>query len=115
MCQSKAEGGRRCTAHSGRSRRKAQVWKLSRSAAPEPAAADRKRPGMPGPMPEGWEPERSWLSRKLQPTLSDADRRLFWLRENGYRGWIDENGYPMSRAAAQQREAAYRNRNEAWS
>lgn len=26
--------------------------------------------------------------------LKDRDRRLYGLRESGYKGWIDQDGYP---------------------
>ncbi len=46
-------------------------------------------------MPWNYEPERGLVSRILQPTLSDANRRVFWLREQGYRGPINQDGYPV--------------------
>ncbi len=61
------------------------------------AGPDRwRRTGVP-PMPADYQPTRSPLSRLLQPTLRDSDRRLFWLREHGYRGPIDQDGWPTLR------------------
>lgn len=35
--------------------------------------------------------------------LSDADKRFFALRESGYRGWIDQDGYAVSSAEHERR------------
>jgi hypothetical protein len=45
-------------------------------------------------MPWDYEPQRGLVSRLLEPTLTDSGRRLFWYRRLGYKGPIDQDGYP---------------------
>jgi hypothetical protein len=85
VCQSKSEGGRRCAAHSPRPR-----------LLPTEAAAARSQTVVDIPdMPAWYEPERGRVHRFLVPTLTDDDRRLFWYREQGYRGALDRHGWPV--------------------
>ena len=85
MCQSKSEGGRRCAAHSPR----------PRLLPTEPTAARSQTVTDIPDMPAWYEPERGAVSRLLHPTLDDAGRRLFWYREQGWRGPIDRDGWPV--------------------
>jgi hypothetical protein len=79
MCRSAAQGGRRCNggkAQTATTSSSATTWSrrvdVDRLAAELPA--DRK----------GWDGS----------TLSERDRRFYALRESGYQGPIDQDGYP---------------------
>ena len=47
------------------------------------------------PMPDDYQPDT-----KL-PVTTDAHRRFFWLRENGWTGPIDQDGNPVEEGAEQ--------------
>ncbi len=87
MCKSKAEGGQRCATHQ-------RQWEDR-----ERRAGRLKPPPSPWagvkPMPWDYQPERGLVSRMLFPTLKDSERRLFWLREQGYAGPVNRDGYPV--------------------
>ena len=61
------------------------------AAAPESAApsVDGWPTGVP-PVPADYAP----IGWDGQPVTSDRDKSFFWLRENGYDGWIDQDGRP---------------------
>jgi hypothetical protein len=81
MCRA---GGPRCTGK-GKSNGKAQTATTSSSATtwPRRADVDRLAAALPADR-KGWDGS----------PLSEKDRRLYALRESGYKGPIDQNGYP---------------------
>lgn len=97
MCQTKAQGGKRCPTHD----------RGPRAASPLPAARGGARPplasytapaatGLP-PMPADYQPKLSRTARflGLDKRMTEANRRLFWYREEcGYQGPINQDGMP---------------------
>jgi hypothetical protein len=84
MCQSKASGGRRCN---GSSRTATTVTSPSPSpkASSVPSREDTDRLGQAlSPDRKGWDGS----------PLSEKDRRFFALRDSGYEGPINQDGYP---------------------
>ena len=100
MCQSKKDGGRRCAKHGGGVRR------LLPTEPPKRSQSVTSVPDMPG----WYEPERGRASRLLMPRLSDADRRLFWYREQGYKGPINQDGWPVDKDWAERQYQTARRR-----
>jgi len=90
MCQSKAEGGKRCAAH-GNHHAKRRTY-------PVPHGSQSTPGGLPL-MPYDYEPERTRVSRWITPVLSDKERRFFWYRDRlGFKGAIDQDGFPVPEA-----------------
>jgi hypothetical protein len=74
MCRSAAQGGRRCNGH-----------KTQTATATVPGRADVDRMGADLPADrKGWDGK----------PLNERDRRFYALRESGYQGPIDQDGYP---------------------
>jgi hypothetical protein len=88
MCQSKANGGRRCNGSSRSAggsvptTTSGNVATKERTSAPSREDVDRMARELPDSR-RGW--DGSPLSKK--------DRRFFALRESGYKGPIDQDGY----------------------
>lgn len=89
MCQSKSQGGRRCSGASrsmsptASSSSQASTAVLDQPGAPTRSQTDELAAALPSDR-KGWDG---------QP-LNDADRRLYALRDSGYKGPIDQDGYP---------------------
>ncbi len=89
MCRSAAQGGRRCTGTSRTDARPASTAAASAPAVPSRELAEQLAAALPADR-KGWDG---------QP-LNDADRRLYALRESGYTGPIDQDGYPATTGRA---------------
>lgn len=87
MCQSKSQGGRRCSGRSGDTSTSAPastaVLAREQSGTPSRQQADDLAEAMAADS-SGWDG---------QP-LDAAGRRLYALRDSGYSGPIDQDGYP---------------------
>lgn len=81
MCQSQANGGRRCSG--GASTRATRGSQADPTGAPDREQVDKLAAALPADR-TGWDGS----------PLNEADRRLFALRESGYKGPIDQSGYP---------------------
>jgi hypothetical protein len=92
MCQSKASGGRRCSGNSGgaRAASSASTQVVARiDSTPDREQVDKLAAALPADR-TGWDGS----------PLNDADKRLFALRESGYKGPIDQDGYPDTSSEA---------------
>jgi hypothetical protein len=87
MCQSLAEGGRRC-GKTGPGHSLTDPAMTRALEAFEPVGPDVS--GAPD-MPADWQPRRPWW--RTSP-LSESERRLFWYREHGYAGPLNQDGRP---------------------
>lgn len=98
MCQSKAQGGRRCAGHAGSARTPAGGAAtavatregVATAAAEVRVLEDRDRVDQ---LASRLPADRTGVDGK---PLNDADRRMYALRESGYRGPIDQDGYPAT-------------------
>ena len=86
MCRSKAAGGRRChgqTAHTHTTTAAPVATTAPASSVPDREQTDRLAAALPASR-TGWDGS----------PLDDKGRRLFALRESGYTGPINQDGYP---------------------
>lgn len=93
MCQSRSQGGRRCT---GRSTSSTPAVNIATAERDQPGAPTRQQVEvMAANLPadrKGWD----------GTPLDDAGKRLYALRESGYDGPIDQDGWPDTTSEAAQ-------------
>lgn len=95
MCRSQSQGGRRC---SGTSR--ASGGGGHHATTPVPATASTNTAGVP--TREATEALAAKMTRQTDGfgrPLTERDRRFFALRESGWTGPIDKDGYPDTTSA----------------
>lgn len=99
MCQTKAEGGRRCAARD-RGRRSVGGlggWRTQVGGRPPLSAYTAPVATSMPEMPADYQPKLSRTARMLglDKRMTEAKRRLFWYREEcGYEGPLNQDGLP---------------------
>jgi hypothetical protein len=84
MCRSTAQGGRRCDGRkTGGTATATRSTATATATVPSRTDVDRMGAALPADR-KGWDGS----------TLNERDRRFFALRESGYKGPIDQDGYP---------------------